>query len=147
MQAIQSLLALHVNFSFQAPLTFGSKWLVLLSSPCLRKVHKCLPFGGSKASFSQPLLVSVRPMPWRFRPHSSKSTWLHMGAFSRSPLHTWFPVVASWLETYHHRSDSQHPCIKTMVWTCTDGLHEPFPTLIKLLIIVGRVSGQLGHQI
>ena len=30
MQAIQSLLALHADFSFQAPLTFGSKWSVLL---------------------------------------------------------------------------------------------------------------------
>ena len=107
MQAIHSLLTLHANSSFQAPPTFGSKWSVLLSSLCLRKVHKCLPFGGSKASLFQPLLDSIHPMPWMFRPHSSKIPWLHLGACSKSHLNTWFPVVASWLETYHHRNDSQ----------------------------------------
>ena len=126
MQAIHSLLALHADFSFQAPPTSESKWSVFLSSSYPRKVHKCLSFGGSKASFFLPPLDSIHPMPWRFRPHSSKSPWPHLGVCSKSHLHTWFPAVAS--------------CIESMVWTCTNGLHEPLPTLIKLLIVIGRVS-------
>ena len=96
MQAIHSQLALHAGFSFQALLTFRSKWPVFLSSPCLRKVHKCPPFGWLKAWFFLRLLDLIHPMLWRFRPHSSKSPWPHLGSCSKSPLHTWFPVVASW---------------------------------------------------
>ena len=106
MQVIHSLLAFHADFSFQAPPTLGSKWSVLLSSPYLRKVHKCLLFGGSKASLSLPPLDLVHPMPWRFWPYSSKGPWPHLVVCSKSHLHTWFPAVASWLETYHHRNDS-----------------------------------------
>ena len=106
MQVIHSLLALHADFSFQAPPTFRSRWSVFLSSLCLRKVHKFLPFGGSEASFFLPPLDLVHLMPWMFRPHSSKSPWPHLGVCSKSHLHTWFPAVASLLETYHHRNDS-----------------------------------------
>ena len=71
---------------------------------------KCIntsPFVGSKASFFPPPLGLVHPIPWKFQQHNSKSPWLHLGACSESPLHTLFPAVASRLETYHHRSDSQ----------------------------------------
>ena len=76
----------------------------------------------------------------------SKSSWLHLGACSGSPLHTWFLVVASWLRHTIIEVIHKHPCIETMVWTCTDGLHKPLSTLIKLLIIVGRVSVDLPLQ-
>ena len=137
MQAIHSLHALHADFSFQAPPTFRSKWSVLLSSPYLWKVHKCLPFGGSKASLFLPPLDLVHPMPSRFRPHSSKSPCPHLGVCSKSHLHTWFPAVASWLETYHHRNDSLASIYQNHGVDMHDGLHEPLPTLIKLLIVIG----------
>ena len=63
MQVTRSLLAFRAGFSFPAPPTFESKWSVLLSSLRLRKVHKCLPFDGSKASLSRLPLDSVHPMP------------------------------------------------------------------------------------
>ena len=49
MQVTRLLLAFHADFSFPAPPTFESKRSVLLSSLCLRKMHKCPPSGGSKA--------------------------------------------------------------------------------------------------
>ena len=33
-----------------------------------------------------------------------------------------------------------------MVWACIDGLHESFPTLIELLIVIGRVGVDLSLQ-
>ena len=106
MQVTRLLLAFCDGFSFPAPPTFESKWSILLSSPCLRKVHKCPPSGGSKALIFWLPLDSVLLMPLRFQPHSSKSPWPHLGACSKNHLHTWFPIVASWTETYHHKNDS-----------------------------------------
>ena len=33
-----------------------------------------------------------------------------------------------------------------MVWACIDGLHASLPTLIKLLIVIGRVGVDLSLQ-
>ena len=63
MQVNRLLLTFRVDFSFQAPPTFESKWSVLLPSLCLRKVHKCPPYGGSKASIFRLPLDLVHPMP------------------------------------------------------------------------------------
>ena len=41
MQVTRLLLAFRAVFSFPASPTFESKWSILLSSLCLRKVHKC----------------------------------------------------------------------------------------------------------
>ena len=106
MQITHLLLAFHADFSFPSLLTFESKWSVLLSFLCLRKVHKCPLSGGSKALIFRFPLDSVHPMPSRFRPHNSKSPWPHLGVCAKSHLHTWFPIVASWTETYHHKNDS-----------------------------------------
>ena len=106
MQVTCLLLVFRVGFSFPAPPTFESKWSVLLSSLCLQKVHKCPLSGGSKALIFRLPLDSVHPMPLRFQPHNSKSPWPHLGVYSKSHLHTWFPIVTSWTETYHHKNDS-----------------------------------------
>ena len=88
MQVTRLLLTFHAGFSFPAPPTFESKWSILLSSLCLRKVHKCPPSGGSKVLIFRLPLDSVHPMPLRFQPHSSKSPWPHQGACSKkSPPH------------------------------------------------------------
>ena len=106
MQITHLLLSFHADFSFQVPSTFELKWSVLLSSMCLRKVHKCPPSGGSKASIFRLPLDSVHPMPLRFQPHSSKSPWPHLSVCFKNHPHTWFPAIASWVETYHHKNDS-----------------------------------------
>ena len=147
MQAIHSLLALHADFSFQAPPTFGSKWSVFF--------HLCV-FGKC---------INASPLVGR-RPHSFCLSYiwfiLCLGGFGYKvqKVHGFIWVLARKVTSTHGFQQLLHgwrhtiiemihihPCIKTMVWTCTDGLHEPLPTLKKLLIIVGRVSVYLPLQI
>ena len=147
MQAIYSLLALHADFSFPAPLTFGSKWSVLLSFPCLRKVHKFPPFGGLKASFSPPPLGLAHPIPWKFQPHNSKiHGFISVLAQEVPSTHCFEKLLHGWRHTTIEVIQ-QHPCIETVMWTCTDGLHEPLPALIEPLIVMGSKHVDLPLQI
>ena len=86
--------------------TFLIRVKFLLSFPCPLKVHKFLPYGGLRASFSLHLSGLAHPNPWKFQPRNSKNPWLLLDACSESLLHRWFLAVASWLETYHCRNDS-----------------------------------------
>ena len=60
----------HVDFSFQDLLVIKSTWTALLSSPYRQRVHKCLPFDGLQASFSQLPSNLVHPMLWRSMLHN-----------------------------------------------------------------------------
>ena len=41
----------------------------------------------------------------------------------------------------------KHPCVETMMWTSTEGLHEPLPALVEPFIVMGSKSGDLPLQI
>ena len=60
----------HVDFSFQALPIVELTWTALLSSPYRQRVHRCLPFNGLQASFSQLPSGLAHPMLWRSRLHN-----------------------------------------------------------------------------
>ena len=41
----------------------------------------------------------------------------------------------------------KHPSVETMMWTSTDGLYEPLPALVELLVVEGSESVNLSLQI
>ena len=41
----------------------------------------------------------------------------------------------------------KHPFVETMMWTSTDGLHEPLLALVESLIVIGSKCVDLPLQI